>query len=69
VLSRTVQLRRSAVRALTGDPDLLSMTIDLTGPAPRLVPTCDRCEQEADLFRLAGSDDVLCGECFGSVHA
>jgi hypothetical protein len=45
------------------------MTIDLTGPVPSFLATCDACQQEAQLYRLIGTALVLCPACFEREHA
>lgn len=44
------------------------MTIDLTGPVPRLLPTCDHCHRVDLLFRLIGTSVSLCQGCFAKQH-
>lgn len=50
------------------------MTIDLTGPVPRVVPTCDKCGRQtsstgqSELYRLIGSSVALCRTCFARKH-
>ncbi len=48
------------------------MTIDLTGPVPRLLPSADACEacaSSGELFRLIGTATALCGRCFAQEHS
>lgn len=45
------------------------MTIDLTGPVPTWVSTCDGCAVEDRLFRLIGTSLALCTRCFEKEHA
>jgi hypothetical protein len=44
------------------------MTIDLTGPVPAVLSTCDGCDREARLYRLIGTSLVLCPACFEKEH-
>jgi hypothetical protein len=45
------------------------MTIDLTGPVPHVTQTCDCCARPGPLYRLIGTAQVLCRECFARLHA
>ncbi|MCU1594842.1 MAG: hypothetical protein JWO12_2234 [Frankiales bacterium] len=45
------------------------MTIDLTGPVPQVVQTCDHCARVDDLYRLIGTQAALCQECFAHNHS
>ncbi len=45
------------------------MTIDLTGPEPHLLPTCDDCGLLSQLYRLIGTKVALCSGCFAKQHA
>jgi hypothetical protein len=44
------------------------MTIDLTGPVPHLVETCDSCRRLDPLYRLIGTSQALCRACFAERH-
>ncbi len=44
------------------------MMIDLTGPVPQLLPTCDHCARVEHLFRLIGTATALCQACFAKKH-
>lgn len=46
------------------------MTIDLTGPVPTVVHSCDRCGRcpSETLYRLLGSANALCRQCFSRRH-
>ena len=46
----------------------IGMTIDLTGPEPQLLPTCDQCGQLSQLYQLIGTKAALCRGCFGKQH-
>ena len=46
----------------------VGMTIDLTGPEPQLLPTCDQCGRLSQLYRLIGTKVALCRGCFGKQH-
>ena len=45
-----------------------SMTIDLTGPVPQILSTCDHCGRLGRLYRLIGTNVSLCAACFGKQH-
>ncbi len=45
------------------------MTIDLTGSEPRVIPTCDQCCRDRELFHLIATTEWLCRSCFAAVHA
>jgi len=44
------------------------MTIDLTGPVPQVLPTCDHCSRPDRLYRLIGTRLALCVACFAKQH-
>ena len=44
------------------------MTIDLTGPVPLVLPTCDHCHRVSHLYRLIGTAASLCQGCFAKKH-
>jgi hypothetical protein len=44
------------------------MTIDLTGPAPHLVESCDCCGDLTSTYRLLGTVQALCRACFVRWH-
>jgi ribosomal protein S14 len=44
------------------------MTIDLTGPVPKVVHTCDECTRQSELYRLIGTTIALCRSCFARKH-
>jgi len=59
---------RTAACAAVPAPDELSMTIDLTGPVPQVLPTCDHCSRPDRLYRLIGTRLALCVACFAKQH-
>jgi ribosomal protein S14 len=44
------------------------MTIDLTGPVPQVVSSCDHCGSFGRLYRLIGTHIALCRGCFARQH-
>jgi hypothetical protein len=44
------------------------MTIDLTGPVPQVLATCDHCSGVGRLYRLIGTHVALCRTCFAKQH-
>ncbi len=44
------------------------MTIDLTGPVPQLLHSCDQCGSTDPLYRLIGTTIALCAACFARKH-
>lgn len=44
------------------------MTIDLTGPVPQAVHSCDGCLRLAPLYRLINTTTALCHACFARRH-
>jgi len=59
---------RVEARSAPADADINSMTIDLTGPDPRVVHACDGCLRLAPLYRLIGTSTALCLACFARRH-
>lgn len=51
--------------------DTAPLVIDLTDAAlaRRRAATCALCPETDDLFRLIGTADALCRDCFEEVHA
>lgn len=44
------------------------MTIDLTGPVPHVLHSCDGCARVEPLYRLVGTAVSLCHGCFARKH-
>ena len=44
------------------------MTIDLTGPVPQLIDSCDCCSRDDELFRLIDTSEFLCEQCFAMLY-
>lgn len=51
----------------------MDLVIDLTDAAlarhRAALATCDRCADEAELYRLIGTTEGLCAGCFADVHS
>ncbi|MCU1587957.1 MAG: hypothetical protein JWN31_1450 [Frankiales bacterium] len=45
------------------------MIIDLTGSVPLVIPCCDACSRDREVFHLIETSEWLCRECFALAHA
>jgi hypothetical protein len=45
------------------------MIIDLTGSVPLVIPCCDGCSRDREVFHLIETSEWLCRECFALAHA